>query len=399
MSDDENIRHLWSEAELDDAFAALHPHVRTDDSELDRARATLLRAAADASTDSGEPASRPSKKRAGSWRWIAVAAAVAVLTGGVVVVSNLPGKSAEVRPASTPTSDNRPVGGQYTRVTNDYTVLEWVNHRSVFAVRERLEVWIPPDPGQVWKRRWTRTDQVTILSGMPADQAALPSPASEVQTAVGGEFTEAVPGSVGWTAAPQGWHQPSAGFVAGLPANPGPLLAQINQATKDHPFPGSPVPLFQPITIDAPASISSMSNSASPPNTSDRTIPPAGESPINAPTGATTTLNPPPAGSSSERSAGLALSVLTSGLASRPLRMALVATLTQLPGVKTSRTGGNLNLALSAGDHELIINIDVETSTVLRASTVATKNVSGLSAGRAISTSAYRYDITDDAGN
>ena len=36
---------------------------------------------------------------------------------------------------------------------------------------------------------------------------------------------------------------------------------------------------------------------------------------------------------------------------------------------------------------------------MLCASTVATKNVSGLAAGRSISTSAYRYDIADDAGN
>lgn len=61
MSDHNNIRHLWSEAELDDAFAALHPHVRTDEGELDRARATLLRAAASASTDGSEEA--PGRRR------------------------------------------------------------------------------------------------------------------------------------------------------------------------------------------------------------------------------------------------------------------------------------------------------------------------------------------------
>ncbi|SEP25613.1 hypothetical protein [Amycolatopsis saalfeldensis] len=393
MSDD-NIRHLWSEAELDDAFAALHPQVHTDAGELDRARAKLLRAAAGESGDGLTAPASPSKKRSGAWRWIAVAAAVAVLTGGVVVASNL-GDPSEVRPATTPTSDNRPVAGQYTHVTNDYTVLEWVSHRSVFAVRERLEVWIPPDPREVWKRRWTRTGQATIIGGMPADQAALPGPASEVQTAAAGVFTESIPGSPGWTAAPEGWHQPTAEFIAGLPSNPAQLLLRIAQAAEAGPFPGGPVPLFQPVNVDVETA---MSKGAVPPVTSNRTISPASEFPISPPAAVTTPLNPSPAGSS-EGQAGLALSVLTSGLAPRPLRQALVTALAQMHGVKTTGTGGTVNFAFPAGDHELLITVDAETSTVLRASTVATNSVYGLSAGRAISTSAYRYDITDGSGD
>ncbi|MGH9058661.1 MAG: hypothetical protein ACRDZY_03970 [Acidimicrobiales bacterium] len=394
MSDD-NIRHLWSEAELDDALAALHPHVRTDTGELDRSRAKLLRAAAGASTEGGELTNPPSKKRSGAWQWIAVAAAVAVLTGGVVVASNL-GDSSEVRPATTPTSDNRPAAGQYTHVTTNYTVIEWVARRSAFAVQERLEVWIPPDPRELWKRRWTRTGQVRILNGMPADQAALPGPASADQTAPRGLFTEAVPGSAGWTAAPKGWYQPTAEFVTGLPPNPGLLLEQTSQVLKAEPAPDSPVPLFQPISVDVETSLSNGRSPSTKPPTSNRAIPPAGGKP-NGPPASSTTRLPPDVGFR-ERQAGLILSVLGSGLAPRPLREALVAALSQLAGATTSSSKETLDFTLPADSHKLLITIDVETSTVVRASTVATDDRYGLYPGQAISSSEYSYDITGDSG-
>jgi hypothetical protein len=387
VSDDDNIRHLWSEAELDDAFAALHPHVRTDEGELDRARSTLLRAAASASTDGSEQASRPSKKRAGSWRWIAVAAAVAVLTGGVVVASNLPGDSPKVLPATTPTSDNRPGAGQYTHVTNDYTVIEWVAGRSAFAVQERLEVWIPPDPRGLWKRRWTRTGEVRVLRGTPADRAALPGPASAVQTAVDGTFTEALPGSAGWTAAPQGWYQPTFEFVATLPANPQALFAQISQAVKASPSTLGPVPLFGPASVSGTL--------------------PSGERVLSGPFGpqipppTPADINMTPNMHFSEQVAGVVLSVITSGLAPRELRASLFKVLFSVPDMQTTAQKGNRTMifTLSLPDHQLIIDYDLNTDTVLRASTVATPaSRYDFPVGQPISSSKYSYDITEGAG-
>ncbi|WP_328604868.1 hypothetical protein OG943_33205 [Amycolatopsis sp. NBC_00345] len=391
MSDDDNIRHLWSDAELDDAFAALHPHVRTDGDELDRGRAKLMRAAAAASTEGGERTTRPSKKRAGSWRWIAVAAAVAVLTGGVVVASNLNDGSPKVMPASTPTSDNRPAAGQYTHVTNDYTVIEWVAGHSAFAVRERLEVWIPPNPRDLWKRRWTRTGEVRLLRGMPADQAALPGPTSAVQTALDGLFAEALPGSAGQTGVPNGWYQPTFEFVAALPTDPQRLSAYISQAVKSHPTMPAPVPLFGPTSVSGnlPVGEQILSGPFGPPT----------QPPIPPPTSADINLSPNMR--FSEQVAGVVLSVITSGLASRALRASLFRVLSGVPDMKSAVQKANRTMifTLDLADHQLIIDYDLNTDTVLRASTVASPaGKYAFPAGQPISSSEYSYDITDSSG-
>ncbi|WP_406639247.1 hypothetical protein [Amycolatopsis sp. WGS_07] len=218
---DDTVRHLWSDAELDEALAALNPHeTSTDRVELDRARTSLMRAAA-AASDSDEPVVPQRKKRSGAWRWIAVAAAVAVLTGGVVVARELastPSTLAPAGPAST-----REAGAPFTHLVTKYTGTAWVGGSSVFRVREQVEMWIPADPAGVWKRRWSRSEPPELLSGKPQHAAKLPGPAQNEESAPGGRFSPDLRSPSGATDLSPDRSAPDPEALVNLPANSGEL--------------------------------------------------------------------------------------------------------------------------------------------------------------------------------
>ncbi|WIX81370.1 hypothetical protein QRX50_11715 [Amycolatopsis carbonis] len=378
---DDNVRHLWSDAELDEALDALHPHVRTDPAELDRARATLLRAA---SAETGQAhTAPPAKKRSGTWRWIAVAAAVVVVTGGVVVAREIVEQPATVAPAATATADVRPGPGQYTHVTNTYTDIEWVADRSAFAVQQKVEFWIPADRSDMWMRKWTRDGDPVVLTGQTYDKASLPGPDSTTQIAAGGDFRTPFPYPGGWdTDVPGGWYRPTPAFVENLPTDSAALLKDVTSAS-------SPPQRF----VDGATEV----------------LPPMQSYPglFQQAAGATTTAKTPLAptpGSAVATYAGPGdiqmrlLTVLASGLAPRPVRAAIIDLLRSQ--ATTWKVEGDTDTYLvSYGNHQLVIDVDNSTSQLLSARDVTNQNFYGIHPGETLSTAKFSFEITSEFGS
>ncbi|WP_326566704.1 hypothetical protein VSH64_33245 [Amycolatopsis rhabdoformis] len=366
---DDNVRHLWSDAELDEALGALNPHVRTDETELDRARATLMRAAA---AEAGHaPTPQKTKRGKGTWRWIAVAAAVALVTGGVVVAREVFEPGPTVLPAATATGDVVPATGQYTHVTNTYTDLEWVGgNKSAFAVRQKVEYWIPADPSGVWKRTWTRDGEgsTTILLGNPSDSEALPAPQTVTQVAAGGTFTQdfPYPGSAS-AKSPEGWDRLTPRFVASLPTDPVGLSKNLQiSETKDlHPLETNPA------------------------------LPPFAFYPDPAVPGGYSSY-PPPYFAPGNQQEHL-LTLLASGLASRALRKAAISVLATSASL-AEHHGDVATYTFHYGNHELIVSVNATTSELIGAANVATENTYGIHAGRALSSAQFSFEVTSDFG-
>ncbi|MCR6481524.1 hypothetical protein M8542_01705 [Amycolatopsis sp. OK19-0408] len=195
---EDNVRKIWSDAELDAALADLHDDVDPGD-DLAFARASLMAAA-------GEPEAPPQRRR-GSWRWIAVAAAVVTLVGGLAVVTQLRSPAPEpAQPAATLQDIDRPLAAgefHYAQQTS------WVP-QLVFGFPGRLqqvvELWIPADPAGVWHRRTRWTGGVTGV-----DQNALPKLRIDRNP-----VDEYGPAGIFPQRPPMNWLAPDASFVASL---------------------------------------------------------------------------------------------------------------------------------------------------------------------------------------
>jgi hypothetical protein len=151
---EDNVRKIWSETELDAALADLNSDVGSGDG-LAFARASLLAAAG------GVQAPPAGPRRSGAWRWLAVAAAVVTLVGGLGVATALwtPAPPEPSRPASVLTDLDHPLApGEF-----HYTEMrDWVTQTgngSATKVQRRIELWIPADPTGVWHRRTTLTSR------------------------------------------------------------------------------------------------------------------------------------------------------------------------------------------------------------------------------------------------
>lgn len=370
---DDTVRHLWSDAELDEALAALHPHeTTTDRAELDRARASLMRAAA-AVSESDEPVVPQRKKRSGAWRWIAVAAAVAVLTGGVVVARELasapstlaPGGSVDnPEPGPDPTTRQRPIGMLFTHVTNNYNGIAWVNGTSAFIVRERVDFWIPADPSGTWIRRWTRSSPPELFTGKASDSSALPGPAQGEDYGQDGKFAKDFPHPGGSAAGdPPGWFHPTPEFLASLPTDPAKLTARLQKdlTVRLPPFAQNgpvPQPKYYGQVPQSPAYI---------------TYPSA---------------------------AGMILSALTSGQVPPELRVAFVKVL------DNPALGFHLNAidpaateySTSDGTFETIVTMGRKELQVTGIRVVARGPAAGFPPGTTIGSAQYTYETTDQTG-
>ncbi|MEU4672526.1 hypothetical protein AB0F91_32245 [Amycolatopsis sp. NPDC023774] len=375
---DDNVRHLWSDAELDEALDALHPHVRTDPAELDRARATLLRAAA-AETGHAHIAPPAKKQRGGTWRWIAVAAAVAVVTGGVVVAREVVERPATVAPAATAITDVQPGPGQYTHVTNTYTDIEWVADRSAFAVQQKVEFWIPADRSDLWMRKWTRDGDPVVITGQPDDKASLPGPDSTTQIAAGGDFKAPFPHPGGWNAdVPGSWYRPTPAFVENLPTAPEALLKEVASA---------PPP---------PQRFSDSATEILPPMQSYRGL-------FEEPTGAKTPQPPSPGSAVAAYAAPggtqmRLLTVLASGLAPRPVRAAIIDL---LRGQATAwkADADTETYTVSYGNHQLVVHVNTTTSELISAKNVTNENFYGIHPGETLSNAKFSFEITSEFGS
>ncbi|MER6763033.1 MULTISPECIES: hypothetical protein [Amycolatopsis] len=362
---DDTVRHLWSDAELDEALAALHPHEETTDrAELDRARASMMRAAA-AVSESDEPVVPQRKQRSGAWRWIAVAAAVALVTGGVVVVRELASAPSTLAPAGTGSAtDGREAGAPFNHVVTKYSRTALVNGTSVFRVRDQVDLWIPADPTGIWKRRWTRAEPPTLLGGEPRDSAKLPGPSQAEQSAPGGRFTPdfRIP-SGDSPAGTLGWSLPTPEFVASLPTDPNSLA---NRLLKDRIPPAlSPIgdgPLPQPLAYGTPKVPSRISYPSA---------------------------------------TGMILNVLASGYASRELRLAFMKAMDDPTlGFQRVQTGpGFTQYAVFTGPYKMLVSVDATRLQLTDIQVLSTSTVTGFAPGTLVSSAQFSSETTDRAGD
>ncbi|WP_372669944.1 hypothetical protein [Amycolatopsis kentuckyensis] len=208
---EDNVRKIWSDAELDAALSDLHDDVDSGD-ELASARASLMAAAG--TTEEAPP--RP--RRRGSWRWIAVAAAVVTLVGGLgVVVSLRPPAPEPTRPGATLQDIDRPLApGEFHYAQKT----AWVP-QLIFGLKAEtqqiVELWIPADPTGVWHRRTRWTGGVTGLD--EATQAKVKVNRTPLD--------EYGPAGVFPSRPPENWLAPDASFVASLTPDRAQLAAAL----------------------------------------------------------------------------------------------------------------------------------------------------------------------------
>ena len=229
---EDNVRKIWSDAELDAALADLNDDVDEDDG-LAFARASLLSAA-------GVEEAPPAPPRTGPWRWLAVAAAVVTLVGGLGVATALwtPDPPEPSRPAATPPGLDRPLAPDEFR----YAQMVELTYQPISGyagkVQRRVELWIPADPTGLWHRRTTLTDVGRWADGKPA--IPLPGPSDEYGP--GGVFPSQ-PHFAGqtnptWNTPFANWLSPDATFVASLVPDRQKLSKRLTFDTIDIHNPG-----------------------------------------------------------------------------------------------------------------------------------------------------------------
>jgi hypothetical protein len=221
---EDNVRKIWSEAELDAALSDLHGDVDEDDG-LAFARASLMAAA-------GSTEAPPAGPRRGTWRWIAVAAAVVTLVGGLGIVVSLRTPAPEpVRPAATLADLDRPLEpGEFHYAQK----LQWLpesleGHPA--DIQQKVELWIPADPTGIWHRRTKWTGAVKGLSSEEQKKVQV-SQGPFDEYGRGGWFPG--PPNVGGTQQPtwntpfQNWLTPDAAFIASLTDDRAKLGKRLN---------------------------------------------------------------------------------------------------------------------------------------------------------------------------
>ncbi|WIX86205.1 CU044_5270 family protein [Amycolatopsis sp. DG1A-15b] len=227
---EDNVRKIWSEAELDAALADLNSDAGSGD-DLAFARASLLAAAG---VEEAPPAG---PRRSGAWRWLAVAAAVVTLVGGLGVAAALwtPEPPEMSRPAAALPDLDRPLApGEF-----HYTEMRaWVTQTSngiAAKVQRRIELWIPADPTGLWHRR-------TTLTGHWVDGRTEPLPGPVDEYGPSGVFP-GHPDFSGqnkpfWNTPFVNWLSPDAAFVASLVHDRQKLRKRLQFDTIDIADPG-----------------------------------------------------------------------------------------------------------------------------------------------------------------
>lgn len=207
---EDNVRKIWSDAELDAALTDLHGDVDEDDG-LAFARASLMAAA-------GTSEAPPATPRRGAWRWIAVAAAVVTLVGGLAVVTSLRTPAPEpARPAATLADLDRPLEpGEFHYTQKLQWLPENLEGRSA-DIQQSVELWIPADPTGVWHRRTKWTGAVRRFDGSKNVRLNL-APFDEDGPAGRFQDNSNLSGQTSphWNTPFQNWLTPDAAFVAAI---------------------------------------------------------------------------------------------------------------------------------------------------------------------------------------
>ena len=226
---EDNVRKIWSEAELDAALADLNSDEEADDG-LAFARATLLAAAGGGEAPPVEP------RRSGTWRWLAVAAAVVTLVGGLGVAAArwTPDAPETSLPAASLPDLDRPLAPGEFRYARK---LDWTYAPipSGFGgkVQRQVELWIPADPTGVWHRRTTLTNGEHSADGK--SPVLVPGPVDEYGP--GGVFAGfphfSGPGEQTGNTPFVSWLRPDAAFVASLVPDRATLAKRLRYDTID----------------------------------------------------------------------------------------------------------------------------------------------------------------------
>ncbi|WP_439384095.1 CU044_5270 family protein [Amycolatopsis lexingtonensis] len=224
---EDNVRKIWSEAELDAALADLHGDVDDEDG-LAFARASLMAAAGGAETP-------PRETRKAPWRWLAVAAAVVLLVGGLALVTSLrPSDPEPARPAATLSDLDRPLAPDEFRYAQKLTWVPEMASGKPVQIQRKVELWIPADPKGPWHRRTSSTGAVRGL--FPGEVLRI-NQASADEYGPGGRFP-GEPYRTGtmkphWNTPFQNWLSPDAALVASLVPDRGTLGKRLQYDTID----------------------------------------------------------------------------------------------------------------------------------------------------------------------
>jgi hypothetical protein len=230
----------WTEDELDRSLTDLYTDIKTDQGGLAGIRGNLMEAVAGqvqprlAAVGSGESARRRPMRR-----WLAAAAAVAVLATGVVVAQTVFSPSAATaaaREALTGAADitvraEDPVlaAGQYRYVATHawWMMTTGAENESFSFLNEHLiEVWIPTDPNDEWLERRRETGNRKWIRGTEAEARAagalIESAPWPERRAKGGRFVENTPEH-------GNWQFPEPEFLASLPTDPEQLYDRLSE--------------------------------------------------------------------------------------------------------------------------------------------------------------------------
>jgi hypothetical protein len=255
----DNIRTVWTDDELDAALARLHPAAPAEPAVLTAAWNQVAR---EMSTVNGIVPDEPSTQdtvgvvRSGRvWlKWTAVAAAAAAVVavaGGVTAhltgSANPPTDATRVVTAAMVLQDagaaaikthDQPVPpGEFRYLeTHGWGAVTGVADKGVvtFLDEQIVRTWIPADRTQVWTTTTTYTGKVQWISGTAAEAAAIgmkvPTGTTTIQAPCGDFYPSggAKQGSCADPAVSRGsWQHPTAAWLAGLPRDPGQLLARL----------------------------------------------------------------------------------------------------------------------------------------------------------------------------
>lgn len=262
---DDNLRAIWSEAELDAALDGLHSDVPTGERVLSEARAGLLAAAGQPgegnpmSTTTERPDVRPAPARPPIRRRLAAAAAVAAITaGGAVLAVNLSGDDGRdgppratgptgsaashllVRAAANVPPDEQVGPGQYLYVRETAwwgNMSHWnpddPDRSLLYLAENEVETWVPADRVDEWMERRDVTGKRKWLVGTEEK-------AKEAGIDVAGGWPEGIrKGECGDFYAEEeagaedpckgSWSHPMPEWIADLPTDPRALLERLRK--------------------------------------------------------------------------------------------------------------------------------------------------------------------------
>lgn len=244
MPEDDNVRAVWSEDELDRALAALHPAEDAEDRAFRRTKAELL-VAAGGREPAPEPEPRPRRRR---WAWWAASVGtVAAVVASVLVVQTvqlgdtMPNAAAEQlnKAAGKIDAVDEPLGpGEYRYIATHAWWMATMDRYSYLA-ENLLETWVPADEKQEWlwrrdvtgARKWVAgTEAEARADGIPVDEAGWPE--GEWRAPCGDWFAEEEGREP--CASPGSWQTPNAEFLASLPRDTEDLYDRLRTDTEGH---------------------------------------------------------------------------------------------------------------------------------------------------------------------